>query len=183
MNYMKQVLLFAFFLLLIILEGKAQNNPIYNFKIDSVAGSSKIDFDLFRGKKILIVNTASGDSSFNTQFKELMQLYQIFYGKLVIIVVPTNSFNTETGTNQQVAARYTQTYKYKFPVTERLQVRGNQIHQLYKWLTNRAENNVADYEAKRPFYKYLIDENGNLIASFNDKMGAMNEIIQNIISK
>jgi glutathione peroxidase len=114
---MKRVLLFTFFLLMITSVASAQNNPVYNFKVDSVAGNGKIDFNQFRGKKILIVNTASGDSNFNVQFKELMQLYQLYYEKLVIIAVPTNSFNTEPGTNQQVAARYTQTHKYKFPVT------------------------------------------------------------------
>lgn len=178
---MKNAILVILLTITAALQLHAQNQQIYNFKIDSVAGNNKIDFNVFRGKKILIVNTASADSNFNVQFKELMQLYQIYYEKLIIIVVPTNSFNTEPGTNQQIAARYNQTFKYKFPVTQKLQVMGNQIHPLFKWLSTRAENNVADYEVRKPFYKYLIGADGKLLAAFNEKVSPMSDLIQSKI--
>ncbi len=160
---------------------KAQG--IYNMKIDSVAGTKKIDFDRFRGKKILIVNAASGDSNFVRQYRELAQLYQIYKDKLVIVVVPSNSFGDEQGTDAQVAARYVQNQAYKFPVSARLNVTNPQISALYKWLTKKADNGLIDSDVKRAFYKYIIDKNGNLIASFNESVTPMNPVIQSIINK
>jgi glutathione peroxidase len=161
----------------------AQNSNIYHFKIDSVAGVGKIDFDKFKGKKILLVNSASSDSSFTQQYRELAELYQIYKDKLVIVVIPTNSFNTEQGTDALVASRYIQPMTYKFPVTKRLNVINPQIHQLYKWLTKKTDNGVTDSEVKRPFYKYLISKDGQLIASFSYRVTPMHPIIRSAIEK
>ncbi len=180
---MRKIFLMTVLTALIGSSLQAQNQPIYNFKIDSVAGSGKIDFNQFRGKKILIVNSGSTDSNFKQQYKELIQLSQIYKEKLVVIVVPTNNFNTENGNNQQVAARYTQPGTFHFPVTERLNVRNPQIHLLFKWLTRQSDNGVTDSEIKTSFYKYLIDANGKLIASFNAKVSPMHSIIQSAINR
>lgn len=177
-------LIFLFILFIATIQSlQAQNQAIYNFKIDSVIGGNKIDFERFKGKKILIISTASTDSAFERNYKELIQLNQIYHEKLIIIAVPTNSFNTEQGTNQQVAQRYIQTGKYKFPVTGRMNVNGAQINLLFRWLTTKTENTVADFDIKKPFYKYLINEHGKLIAAFNEKVNPMSEAIQKIVFK
>lgn len=178
-------LFIAFFLLFTTVTNsvQAQSQSIYNLKIDSIAGNAKIDFQSFKGKRILIVNTASSDSNFKQQYNELIQLYQIYNQKLVVIAVPSNSFNSEVGTTQQVSARYSQFGKHKFPVTIRLSVTNTQIHPLYKWLTRKVDNGVADSEIRRPFYKFLIDTDGRLIASFNEKVTPMSDIIQTLVNR
>ncbi len=177
--------LFLMTLLTVVISSglHAQNLPIYNFKIDSITGSGKIDFDKFRGKKILIVNASSADSNFTQQYRELTQLCQIYKDKLVIVVVPSNSFNTETGTDQQVASRYAQSLIYKFPVSKRLNVTNPQIHLLFKWLTKQSDNGVTDSEIKKPFYKYLISKDGKLISSFNQKISPMHPLLRSVIEK
>jgi glutathione peroxidase len=152
-------------------------------KIDSVAGTRKIDFNNFRGKKILIVNAASADSNFSKQYGELIQLYQLYKDKVVIVVVPSNSFGNEQGTDAQVAAKYVQNKPFQFPVTKRLNVVNPQISALYKWLTKKADNGLIDSNVKKAFYKYIIDKDGKLIASFNANVTPMNPVIQVIINK
>lgn len=177
---------FVFFLIVFCVmsnEINAQNQPIYNFKIDSVAGTTKIDFSQFQGKKILIVNCASADTGFSRNYKELIQLYQIYRDKLVVLAIPTNSFGSESGTPQEIALKYIQYNTYKFPVTTRLNVNGSQIHNLYRWLTSQSNNGIANSAVSAPFYKYLISKDGKLIASFNGKVSPMSLIIQNTIQR
>ena len=87
------------------LSGRGQTS-IYSYNIDSIAGNHSVNFSSFQGKKILIVNMASGDTSFS-QYNQLKQLYQVYKDSLVIVVIPANISNTEPGTNQQIAPSYT----------------------------------------------------------------------------
>lgn len=179
---MRLIFLLAFICFFGLVSKGQSNASIYSFKIDSIQGTKKIDFAAFQGKKILIVNTASRDSSFN-QYNELKQLYQLYKERLVIIVIPSNSFNSEPATNQQLTPVYTQAFIYQFPVAAKMNVTNPNIHALYKWLTRQTDNGLTNSEVKKSCYKYLIGTDGKLIASFNHMIRPMSPIIRGAIER
>lgn len=152
---------------------------IYQFKVPSLEGGT-IDFSAFKGKKILVVNTASA-CGYTPQYKELEQLYEKYNDKLVIIGFPANNFGgQEPGPNSEIKEFCTKNYGVTFPMAAKISVKGDDTAPIYKWLTNKTENGVLDAEIKWNFNKFLIDENGNLLAYFPSKITPMSE---EIISK
>lgn len=162
---MKKTLLFLFAIIgLSTIKIHAQQ--IYDFQITTLDGE-KVNLSQFKGKKILIVNTAS-KCGFTPQYKELESLYQSHKEKLVIIGFPANDFkNQEPGTNEEIAQFCERNYGVSFPMSEKISVTGKDQHPIYKWLTHKEYNNFKNSEVKWNFQKYLIDESGNLIAIFN----------------
>ncbi len=158
-------------------NGEIKN--IYQFKVPALEGGT-IDFSAFKGKKILVVNTASA-CGYTPQYKELEQLYEKYQDKLVIIGFPANNFGgQEPGTNSEIKEFCTKNYGVTFPMAAKISVKGDDTAPIYKWLTNKTENGVLDAEIKWNFNKFLIDENGNLLAYFPSKIMPMSE---EIISK
>jgi glutathione peroxidase len=134
---------------------------IYDFKVKTLEGQD-FDFASLKGKKIMIVNTAS-KCGFTPQYKDLEELYLKSDGKLVIIGFPANNFaNQEPGSATDIREFCTKNYGVTFPMMEKISVKGKDIHPLYKWLTSKDLNGVMDSEVKWNFQKYLIDENGKL---------------------
>ncbi|MEO6668052.1 MAG: glutathione peroxidase [Ferruginibacter sp.] len=149
---------------------------IYGFKVASLDGST-IDFSTFKGKKILIVNTAS-ECGYTPQYKELEELYKKYQGKLVIVGFPANNFGEqEPGTNTEIKAFCTKNYGVTFPMAAKVSVKGDDIAPIYKWLTHKDENGVLDAEIKWNFNKFLLDEHGKMIAYFPSKVTPMSEEI------
>ncbi len=143
----------------------AQNKSFYDFNLTSIDGE-KIDLKKFKGKKILLVNTAS-KCGYTPQYKELEELNLKFKDKLIVIGLPANNFLfQEPGSNKDIATFCEKNYGVTFLITEKISVKGKKIHPLYIWLTQKRYNNFSDNEVKWNFQKYLIDENGNLIAIF-----------------
>jgi len=172
--------LFIFIVLFLISVSGTGQTSIYSYSIDSISGNRSIDFSLFKGKKILIVNMSSGDSTFN-QYEEIKQLYYIYKDSLVIVVSPTNSFNKEPGSNLQIASLYKQASTSKFYVAAKLVVKDVNIHPLYLWLTSKAMNGIADTQIKRAGYKFLINKEGRLIGIFNPMIMPMSNILRQAI--
>lgn len=142
----------------------AQAN-IYAFKVQGIDGAS-IDFAKFKGKKILIVNTASR-CGYTPQYEALESLYKAYKGKLVIVGFPANNFGAqEPGTNEEIVAFCKKNYGVSFPMAAKISVKGADQAPIYKWLTQKALNGFQDSEVKWNFQKYLIDEKGHLIAVF-----------------
>jgi glutathione peroxidase len=137
--------------------------------MDSLTGKGTINFSAFQGKKILLVTAASGDSA-SSQYEQLKQLNSRYKDSLVIIVVPSNSFNTENSGKPEMLKFYSQDVNNKFPVTKKISVKGDDKDPLYEWLTQKAKNGVMDSEVKRPFQKYLVSETGKLIGVFSSKI-------------
>ncbi|MBG0859513.1 MAG: glutathione peroxidase [Bacteroidales bacterium] len=140
----------------------SQNNGFYDFKVKTLEGD---DFDLsaLRGKKVMVVNTAS-KCGFTPQYEDLQDLYEKYQDKLVIIGFPANNFaNQEPGTAAEIRQFCTKNYGVTFPMMEKISVKGDDMHPLYKWLTSKEKNGVLDSEVKWNFQKYLIDENGKLV--------------------
>jgi glutathione peroxidase len=142
----------------------AQPN-IYAFKVQGIDGSM-IDFAKFKGKKILIVNTASR-CGYTPQYEALEALYKAYKGKLVIVGFPANNFGAqEPGTNEEIVAFCKKNYGVSFPMAAKISVKGTDQAAIYKWLTQKALNGYQDSEVKWNFQKYLIDEKGHLVAIF-----------------
>lgn len=148
----------------------AQDIPtsIYEFKVESLDGGV-IDFNDFKGKKILIVNTAS-KCGFTKQYAELEALHQK-YDDLVIVGFPANNFmRQEPGTNEEIAEFCKKNYGVTFPMAAKISVKGKDQHKLYTWLTNKQYNQVEDSKVQWNFQKYLISEDGKLLKVFPSKV-------------
>jgi len=149
---------------------------IHTFKVEALDGTT-INFADFKGKKILIVNTAS-ECGYTPQYKELEALYQKFKDKLVIVGFPANNFGgQEPGTNTEIKAFCQQNYGVTFPMAAKISVKGDDAAPIYQWLCTKTENGVLDAEIKWNFNKFLLDENGNMIAYFPSKVTPMSEQI------
>lgn len=161
-------------------EGVAlQTKTIYDFKVESLTGGT-IDFADFKGKKILIVNTAS-KCGFTPQYEGLEALYEKYKDRLVIIGFPANNFlSQEPGSNETIETFCKKNYGVSFPMAAKISVKGKNIAPIYQWLCNKAENGVMNAKISWNFNKFLLDENGKLIAHFKSKVTPMSE---EIISK
>ncbi|MFD1294421.1 glutathione peroxidase [Lutibacter holmesii] len=138
---------------------------LYNISINSITGES-INFEDFKGKKILIVNTAS-ECGFTGQYEDLEKLYKTYKDKLVVIGVPCNQFGgQEPGTLAEIQSFCEVNYGVTFLLTEKVDVKGDNQHPLYQWLTTKEMNGVKNSSVKWNFQKYLLNENGELIDYF-----------------
>jgi glutathione peroxidase len=134
---------------------------IYSFKVEGIDGET-IDFADFKGKKILIVNTAS-KCGFTPQYKDLEELSKQYKDKLVVIGFPANNFNQqEPGTNEDIKTFCEVNYGVTFLLADKSSVKGEDISPLFDYLT-KADNPDFKGEVKWNFEKFLIDENGKLI--------------------
>ena len=158
---------------------KIQTRSIYDFKVLGLNGDT-IDFATFKGKKILIVNTAS-KCGFTPQYKQLEELYEKYKDKLIIVGFPANNFfSQEPGSNETIKEFCTKNYGVSFPMAAKISVKGKNIAPIYKWLCNKEENGVMDAKITWNFNKFLLNEQGQIIAKFNSKVKPMSE---EIISK
>ncbi len=149
---------------------------IYKFKVDGLEGGT-IDFSKFKGKKILVVNTAS-KCGFTPQYDELEKLYKEYSNKLVIVGFPANNFGgQEPGTNAEIKEFCKKNYGVTFPMAAKVSVKGDDISPVFKWLTTKAENGVMDADIKWNFTKFLLDENGVLLTKFDSKVTPMSDEI------
>jgi len=142
---------------------------VYDFKVPSLDGGT-IDFSQYKGKKILIVNTAS-KCGYTPQYSELEKVYEQYKDKLVIVGFPANNFGQqEPGTNTEIKEFCTKNYGVTFPMAEKVSVKGDDIHPLFKYLVEEAAKLGVQDPIKWNFTKFLIDEHGKLIAVFPSKI-------------
>jgi glutathione peroxidase len=147
---------------------------IYNFKVAGLEGG-KIDFKKFKGKKIMIVNTASKCGN-TPQYAELEQLYEKYKDKLVIVGFPANNFGgQEPGTNTEIKEFCKRNYGVTFPMAEKVSVKGGDMAPIFKYLVAEAKKLGFDDPIKWNFTKFLIDENGKLITVIHNKTKPMSE--------
>jgi len=146
---------------------------IYDFKVPSLEGGS-IDFAKYKGKKVLIVNTAS-KCGFTPQYKELQELSEKYKDKLVVIGFPANNFNQEAGTNAEISEFCKKNYGVTFQMAEKVSVKGADIHPVFKYLTEEAAKIGIEDPVKWNFTKFLLDEKGKLVAVFPSKVKPSDE--------
>jgi glutathione peroxidase len=157
-------------------------NSIYDFKIKSLDGKHTIDLAEFKGKKILIVNTAS-ECGYTPQYAGLQELSVHFKDKLVVIGFPCNDFGQqEPGTPEQIASFCSKNYGVTFPLTEKVKILGDDKHPIFKWLLEQTGVELTG-EIKWNFEKFLIDENGKLVHRFRHKIEPVSEEIISAIEK
>jgi glutathione peroxidase len=137
-------------------------SSIYKVKINDLNGQL-IDFNQAKGKKLLIVNTAS-KCGFTNQYAELQNLHEHYSESLVVLGVPCNQFGKqEPGNAAEINDFCELNYGVSFTLTEKVDVKGAKQHPLYAWLTQKKLNGVKNSSVKWNFQKYLIDEEGKLI--------------------
>lgn len=138
-------------------------SSIHQFQAVNIDGQL-INFKDFKGKKLLVVNTAS-KCGFTPQLKDLQELYETYKDRnFMIIGFPCNQFGEQDpGSNSEIKEFCSKNYGVTFMMMEKIDVKGPHISPIYKWLTNKAQNGVMDSEVKWNFQKYLIDENGFLV--------------------
>ena len=155
---------------------------IYDFKVAGLEGGT-IDFAKFKGKKILIVNTAS-ECGNTPQYADLEQLHEKYKDKLVIIGFPANDFGAqEPGSNQEIASFCKKNYKVKFPMASKISVKGDSKAPIYQWLTEKIHNGYMDSDVKWNFQKYLINEKGELVAIFAHRTNPSSAEVTSAIEK
>jgi len=175
-----------------ILSATLTGGSIYDFKAPGLTGGT-INFSDFKGKKILIVNTASKCGN-TPQYDDLEKLYEKYKDKLVVVGFPANNFGAqEPGANEEIAEFCKKNYGVTFPMAGKVSVKGDDIDPLFKWLvqqSNEMAKNLPTDNSKdlawrdylrNPiiwnFTKFLIDENGNLVAVFHNKVNPMSDEI------
>lgn len=165
-------------------ESMTENKKsIHNFKVEDLYGKT-FDFATLKGKKIMVVNTAS-KCGLTPQYKDLQALYEKYQDKgLVIIGFPANNFLfQEPGNNEKIAAFCEKNYGVSFPMMSKISVKGRKIAPIYKFLTQKAENGVLDAKVKWNFQKFLIDEEGFVVKSISPKTSPMTEEVIEWIEK
>ena len=163
-------------------KDEAIPKTIYDFKVTALDGST-IDFAAFKGKKILIVNTAS-KCGFTPQYKALEEMYEQRKDKLVIVGFPANNFmSQEPGSNETIAGFCQKNYGVTFPMAAKISVKGKDMAPIYEWLTNKEHNGYSNSSVKWNFQKYLINEKGELIGVFDPGTKPDSEEILAALSK
>lgn len=139
-----------------------EKQTIYQFKVEDLSGKI-FDFASLKGKKILIVNTAS-KCGLTPQYKELEVLYKKYKDQnFVIVGFPANNFGQqEPGTNAEISTFCELNYGVTFPMMSKISVKGSDMHPLYQFLTQKAKNGLQDSNVEWNFQKYLLNEKGEL---------------------
>lgn len=157
------------------------HTSIYDFKVEGLDGGT-IDFAAFKGKKILIVNTAS-KCGYTPQYEGLENLYKQYGDQLVIVGFPSNNFGfQEPGSNDDIAAFCEKNYGVTFPMAAKIAVKGKDMAPIYHWLTKKEHNHYEDNTVSWNFQKYLIDEEGHLIGVYSSKVKPESEELVNAIT-
>jgi glutathione peroxidase len=169
----------SLFLTLLSFGIYAQTKTIYDFKVKSIDGAT-FDFATLKGKKIIIVNTAS-ECGNTPQYKDLEELYKKYKSKNVVVIgFPANNFGAqEPGSDKDIKAFCNKNYAITFPMMSKISVKGSDMAPIYKWLTEKKENGVKDVPVTWNFQKFLINEKGNWVGSVAPKTAplASQEII------
>ncbi|MBF25525.1 MAG: glutathione peroxidase [Flavobacteriales bacterium] len=173
---MKKQLVFIF---TIFISSIIFSQSFYDLSIKSIEGDT-INFDQFKGQYVLVVNVASR-CGYTKQYADLETLYQT-YDNLVVIGVPSNQFaNQEPRSEAEILKFCTDKYNVSFPMTSKINVKGQYKHQLYAWLTEKNNNLVDDFKISWNFNKFLINPSGKLIGHFTSKVKPLNSKITSLI--
>ena len=149
-----------------LFSSKAQTvKSIHPFKVKALDGKT-IDFSKFKGKKILIVNTAS-ECGFTPQYEDLEKLSKMYKDKLVVVGFPANNFGgQEPGSNEEIGAFCKKNYGVTFPMAAKVSVKGKDAAPIFKFLTDKKLNGVKNTTILWNFTKFLLNEKGELIDTF-----------------
>lgn len=172
----------SFFLILsIAFSMNAFSQSIYDYKVTTLSGE-QFDFSSLKGKKIMIVNTAS-KCGYTPQYEQLEAIYEKYKSQgFVVIGFPSNDFmKQEPGTNDEIAAFCEKNYGVTFPMMAKISVKGKDMTPIYTFLTSKSLNKLEDNDVKWNFQKYLINEKGQLVRVVKSGVSPNDESIINWI--
>ena len=154
-------------------------SSFYSLQFTDIDGNT-IHLADYQGKKILFVNTASY-SLYTSQYAQLEQLYQQYHDSLIVIAFPSNSFGSEPAGNEEIKSFIAANYNVHFIVASKTDVSGENISPIYQWLTKAIENGSMENNVDADFYKYLVNENGMLVAAFGSAVDPMSDELKNVV--
>ena len=156
---------------------------VHQFTVETLEGD-QFDFSSLKGKKIMVVNTAS-KCGLTPQYKDLQALYEKYGSeKFMIVGFPANNFmKQEPGSNEEIAAFCERNYGVSFPMMAKIDVKGNDIHPIYSFLTQKDKNGVMDSKVTWNFQKYLINEEGVLEKVISPRTSPVDEEVIDWITK
>jgi len=156
------------------------SESIYNIKINALNGDA-INLSDYKDKYILFVNVAS-ECGFTGQYEDLQKLYETYQDKLMIIGVPCNQFGgQEPGSASEIQTFCKVNYGVTFLMTEKVDVKGDNQHPLYRWLTQKSKNGSSSSSVKWNFQKYLVGKNGELLNYFLSVTKPLSDKITNYL--
>jgi glutathione peroxidase len=165
MNFLKLIMIMALFSTSMKGQTVEPKSSIYDISINDINGDP-INLKEYKGKKILFVNVAS-ECGFTDQYKGLQELYLANEDNLMIIGVPCNQFGgQEPGSPSEIQSFCELNYGVTFLITEKVEVKGDNQHVLYQWLTKKELNGKSNSSVKWNFQKYVIDEEGRFVDFF-----------------
>ena len=155
---------------------------IYDITINDI-NHNPINLNHFKGKHILFVNVAS-ECGFTPQYQGLEELHQIYKDNLAIIGVPCNQFGSqEPGNAEEIQQFCSKNYGVSFLLTEKIEVKGEDKHMLYSWLTDKQLNGISSSSVKWNFQKYIVSPNGELVNYFYSTTRPMSPKITSILKQ
>ena len=154
----------------------------FNFSAKDIIGN-ETSFSYFKGKTILVVNIAT-QCGLVTQMKELQEMYEKYAeNDFIILGFPSNSFGQEGEDNNSVKLTCTRNHGITFPIFEKVDVKGEDAHPVFKFLTSKSENGNIDAPIDWNFHKFLIDKKGNVVANFKPRTTPTDKIMIQAIEK
>lgn len=168
-------------------RGHVKHTPLgkkfYDLKVKTLDGKQTLNLAAYKGKKVLCVNTAS-ECGYTKQYEGLQKIAEQYKDRLVVIGFPCNQFGgQEPGSTEEIDKFCKKNYGVTFPLTEKIDVKGDKQHEVYQWLCQKNNNGFGDYEVKWNFNKFLIDENGNLIGYYPSSVKPESEELAKAITK
>lgn len=170
-------LLSATLILMSIFANAQTNKTLYDFIVTDIDGKT-FDMSQLKGKKVMIVNTAS-KCGYTPQYKDLETLYQQYKSSnFIIIGFPANNFLwQEPGSNDEIKSFCSLHYNVTFPMMAKVSVKGKDIAPIYEWLQTKELNGVENAKVGWNFNKFLIDENGRWVKHLSSDVNPLsNEI-------
>ena len=159
------------------MENSTIESKFYDFKMNSLYNEDEIDFSIYKGKKVLLVNTAS-ECGFTPQYKDLQKLHELHGDKIVILGFPANEFGKqEPGSNNEIGAFCEKNYGVTFQMFDKIIVKGENAHPLYKWLSTKELNGWNEETPNWNFCKYLVNEEGELEKFYASAINPMGDEI------
>jgi glutathione peroxidase len=159
----------------------AAPGTVYDFTVKTIDGKD-VKLSKYKGKKILIVNTAS-KCGFTPQYKELEELSKKYGGKVTVLGFPSNSFNQELASNEEVSAFCEKNYGVTFPLFQTVAVKGDDATPLYKFLSDKDKNGTVSDAPTWNFCKYLVDEKGHVVKFYPSKVKPLSDELVADITK
>lgn len=147
----------------------SQTRSFHDLSATTITGET-LDFSVFKGKKILVVNTAS-KCGFTKQYEGLEEVYKKYGDEnFTIIGFPANNFmSQEPGTDEEIKEFCELNYGVSFQMMSKVSVKGKDMHPVYQWLTQKDKNGIEDSKVSWNFQKYIIDEKGRYVGYYSPK--------------